>query len=114
MGVELQHCVLYGYEMPIMDYEDYSDHRDHDPIDVTDEPQFFVLQEPRAHEWCYAGVLQYRSESTRWNGTPSIGPLTIEEPSTEKIIEMERIITGELPADPLHDQPEHYVFTHNW
>lgn len=119
MGVELQHTILYGYEF---DYDDlpnnyavpdtfYDRYHDHKP----DEEDFVICADGRAGEYCFAGIVEYMSDSVRWNGPQCIPPHRLDETPNATLVEaMNRTIAEEFPMEPLHDNPEYIVFTNDW
>lgn len=125
MGVELQHCAVYGYRFEgSVPWDKISRERGHDEFDrlyeYSDhdaEPGDFVFYEdPRADRYVIAGIVHFLTDSTRRNGPQTIEPTAMEEPEPAKVQAMEEIIDdlyGEFVTRKT-DEPEHIVFTHNW
>lgn len=125
MGVELQHCAVYGYRFDgrfpwdkmyregngdkadrLMDY------RDHD----ADPGDFVLYQDPRGGDYCIAGVLELLTDSIRWDGPQKIPPTPLDEPHPTVVEAMEQTIDEEFGdyVERKTNEPEHIVFTHNW
>lgn len=128
MGVELQHCAVYGYRFDgrfpwdrmyaedVYDDELVSrlmDYGDHD----AERGDFVVYQDPRGGEYLIAGIVLFLTDSVRWNGPQQIEPTVMEEPAAARVDEMEAVIDEEFPSELVErktEEPEFIVFTHNW
>lgn len=127
MGVELNHCAVYGYrldgEFPwdkMYREDEYDDEfadklmREYGDTDA-EKGDFVLFQDPRAGDYIVAGIVHFVTDSVRWNGPPRIGPIALEEPGPAKVQAMEEIIDEELSdfVERKTEEPEHIVFTHN-
>lgn len=125
MGVELQHCAVYGYrfdgrfpwdEMHRNDNGELADRlMDYDDHDA-EEGDFVLYQDPRGGDYCIAGIVHFLTDSTRWHGPQHIDVTVMEEPAEELVEAMEQTIDEEFGdyVERKTDEPEHIVFTHNW
>lgn len=118
MGVERQHCILYGYRF---DYDELSsekmessplvDNRNH----RAERGDFVVLGPGRGGSTIKAGIVIYQSDSTRWDGAQTI-PLHVIEDLT--VAEKNLIKLGQkmeqIEAEPIDKEPKHLVFTDDW
>ena len=124
MGVELQHCAVYGYrfegrfawdKLYTTGNSDRADrlmgYSDHD----ADQGDFVLYQDPRGEEYCIAGILHFLTKSTRYSGNRVIDPIVMEDPDPVLVEAMEQTIDADFhEVERKTDEPEHIVFTHNW
>lgn len=127
MGVELQHCAVYGYQLDgrfpwdkMYREDEYSkdfvnklmtEYRDHD----AEKGDFVLFQDPRADRYVIVGIVHFLTSSVRWDGPQEIPPTVMEEPEPAKVQAMEEIIDEELSdfVERKTEEPKHIVFTHN-
>lgn len=127
MGVELQHCALYGHRFEgrfpwdkMYRDDDISDERverlmdeygDHD----ASEGDFVLYQDPRAHDYCIAGIVHFLTDSTRRSGPQVIEPTVMKKPDPVLVQAMEETIDQDFhEVERKTDEPKHIVFTYNW
>lgn len=125
MGVELQHCGVYGYRFEgRVPWDDISRERGHEAFDRlydycdtdAETGDFVFFQDPRYKEYAIAGIVQFLTDSVRWNGPQQIDVTVLEEPDSVLVEAMEQTIDAEFGEflTRKSDSPEHIVFTHNW
>jgi hypothetical protein len=127
MGVELQHCAVYGYRFDgripwdkMYREDEYDDDHVNRLMDYGDHEaskgDFVLYQDPRGDNYLIAGVVHFLTDSTRWNGPQIIEPTVMDEPEPALVEAMEQTINEEFPEyiERKTDEPEHIVFTHNW
>lgn len=125
MGVELQHCAVYGYrfdgrinwdeverEEGYEKFEKLYDYSDHD----ASQGDFVFYQDPRGGQYSIAGIVHFLTDSTRWSGPQIIEPTVMNRPDDVLVEAMEQTIDVEFEPylSRATDEPEHIVFTHNW
>lgn len=125
MGVELQHCAVYGYRLDGSvpwgeinrerghdEYERLYQYNDHD----AEQGDFVFYEDPRGNRYTIAGIVHFLTDSTRWNGPQHIEPTVMEDPDPVLVEAMERTIDEDFGewVERKTDEPEHIVFTHNW
>lgn len=115
MGVERQHCILYGYrfnyETVNLESEPFLSHRNH----KAERGDFVTLGPGRGGSTVKAGIVIYQSDSTRRSGAQDIPLYAIEDITVEQenLIKLGRKVE-QIDADPVDEKPKHLVFTDDW
>lgn len=127
MGVERNHCAVYGYQFEgrfdwdrMYDGDEYDKNLVNKLMDYGDtdaeKGEFVLFQDPRGRNYVVAGIVHFVTDSPRWNGPPDIGPVVLDEPDPAEVEAMDEIINEEFPSDMVerkHEEPQHIAFTHN-
>lgn len=121
MSVYHQTLVVYGWRLPVEQYERFDPEPDDDRIENLlardygwrnkSEGDVACIYDARAGRYCYFGVVVAATNSTR-DGAQDFGDQYAlgESPDTENVMELGRAI-GSLDLD-VSGEPQHHVFTH--